>query len=135
MSTIPQDLNWVEKRAACSADQVFRELQTGIENDIAYRNAIRGTGPLVTGNFIAQLTSDGKVLIVAEEGPWSKGRLKIFAMDGRIEVRNEIANTNWAAKVIFSDEGRCKLKLEDDGRELEQWQFRKLALESLFFGD
>ncbi len=130
MSTVPLELNWVEKRVACSAEQLFKEIQTGIENDIASMNAI----PPSEGNFVAQLTSDGKVLVVAHNGPWSKGRVKLFVQSGKIEVRNEITQTQWWAAVIFSDEGRCRLRLED-GRELEQWQFRKKALESLFFGD
>jgi len=37
------------------------------------------------------------------------------------------------ATVGLNDEGRCILRLEDM-TELEQWQFRKRALESLFFG-
>ena len=38
----------------------------------------------------------------------------------------------WYATVGLNDEGRCVLRLED-GTELEPWQFRKRALEDLFF--
>jgi hypothetical protein len=131
MTEIPQELDWVEQRAACSAEQIFKELQMGIENDVSSMNAVDPDNE----HFVAQLTSDGKVLIVANDGPWSKGRVKLFAVAGKIEVRDEIAQTEWSAKVVFSDDGRCRLRLVEDGRELEQWQFRKKALEGLFFGD
>jgi hypothetical protein len=33
----------------------------------------------------------------------------------------------------LNDEGRCVLR--ENGAEFEEWQVRKLALESMFFGD
>lgn len=134
MSTIPQELNWVQKRAECSAAKVFRELQGGIENDVAAANeAKRLAGRFFPDTRLAsQLTADGKVFVVAQiniAGP----RVVFILGDGMIEARNEVEGIRWTATLTLNDEGRCKLKL-DDGRELEQWQFRKLALESLFFG-
>jgi hypothetical protein len=130
MNGTPQELNWVEKRSACSVEQVFRELQNGIESDVASLNAIRRYAP--DNRFIAQLTSDGRVLIVAQEGV-SGPRVKFFTLDGKIEVRDEVTSKRLLAALTLNNEGRCKLKLED-GMELEQWQLRKMALEGLFFG-
>ena len=52
----------------------------------------------------------------------------------RLTVFQDWDKKSWSASVGLNREGRCILKLED-GTELEQWQFRKKALEGLFFGD
>jgi hypothetical protein len=129
MNNIPQELNWVEKRAACSVESVFREIQAGVENDIAIANAIRRFAP--DNYFGSRLTSNGRVLVVAQLNV--TGPRVVFMFQGEtIEVREEATSTRWVCTVTLNDEGRCKLKLED-GTELEQWQLRKFALESLFF--
>jgi hypothetical protein len=130
MSTIPQELNWVEKRAACTAETLFSQLVLGISEDIKARNAVG-----VDTQFAAGLTSDRRALIVGESGTWArKERVRIFWLKGKIEVRDEVTNANFSAEVFLNDEGRCKLRLEG-GAELEQWQFRRKALEGLFFGE
>lgn len=131
MSTIPPELNWVQKRASCSAEQVFRELQAGIENDIAAANQVRRLAPDM--RFDSRLTDNGRVFVVAQMGVTGP-RVVFFIHSGSIEARDEANQTRHVVSLMLNDEGRCKLKLED-GRELEQWQFRKLALEGLFFGD
>jgi hypothetical protein len=129
MSTIPQELNWVEKRAACTAETLFSQLVLGIGEDIKARNAAGADA-----QFAAGLTSDRRALIVGESGTWArKERVRIFPLKGKIEVRDELTNASFSAEVFLNDEGRCKLRL-DGGVELEQWQFRRMALEGLFFG-
>lgn len=136
MSTIPQELNWVQKRAECSAEKVFRELQIGVENDVAAANEAKR----LAGNFFpdtrlaTKLTADGRVFVVAQiniAGP----RVVFFLHDKKIQARDEVRSATWTATLALNDEGRCKLKIEEDDRLLEQWQFRRLALEGLFFGD
>ena len=130
MSTIPTELNWVEKRAACTSDLIFLQLVNGIKEDVKARN-ITGS----SANLVAELTSDKRVLIVGETGTWArKEQVKVFSLEGKIEVRDEIKNTKFFAEVFLNNEGHCKLRLEDS-TELEQWQFRRMALEGLFFGD
>lgn len=127
---IPQDLNWVEKRASCSAGSMFADLQAGIENDVATINRVTTSAPDNPYRFMTQLTSDGKTLVVGQAG--GGPRVKLSAYQGRIWVQDEINQLKWSARVTFSNEGRCLLK-RDDGSELEQWQFRKMALHDLFF--
>jgi hypothetical protein len=43
MKVIPQELNWVEKRAACTVATIFNELRLAIESDISAINATRHT--------------------------------------------------------------------------------------------
>lgn len=125
---IPQDLKWVEARSACSLAQVFKELQAGIENDVASINLTKRFGP--DESFGTTLTANGTVLVITRRsivGP----RVVVMALNGKIEIHDEATGKNSVADVALSDDGRCKLKIDE--RELEQWQVRKLALESLFF--
>lgn len=128
MSTIPLQLNWVEKRAACSAEKMLPELVAEVKEDVKVRNALGNT------QFAAELTGDQKTLVIGEIGTWArKERVRVFALNGRMEVRDEVSGARFAAEVFLNDEGRCKLKLENNA-ELERWQFRRMALEPLFFG-
>jgi hypothetical protein len=38
------------------------------------------------------------------------------------------------ATLTLTNEGKCKLKVEG-GEELYDWQFRRMVLENLFFGN
>jgi hypothetical protein len=130
MSTIPQELNWTKARAECSAVALFKQLQLGIENDIASLHSRPYPG--LDEGFASALTQDGRTFIVAHRsntGP----RVVFFISAGSIEIRDEAANKRYVAVVILNDEGRCKLQIE--GKELELWQVRRMALETLFFGD
>jgi hypothetical protein len=137
VNTIPQELNWVEKRAACSAGQVLNELRRGIDNDVAIINAIRNLPQ--DQRFTAEMLTDRSTLVVGQLGNTPRPRVKIGLADSNtIAYHSDISTSQASATVGLNNEGRCilKLKLEDgtDGAELEQWQFRKMALESLFFG-
>jgi hypothetical protein len=132
MSTIPHELNWVEKRAACSAGQMFNELLRGINDDIAVFNSVQKLPE--NNRFGADMTSDGATVVVGQYGTVPRARVAIGIVGQRIEVRDDAKQSRWSAEVKLNGEGRCILKLED-GTELEQWQFRKKSLEGLFFGD
>jgi hypothetical protein len=125
MSTVPQELNWVQKRAACSPVQIFKELRTGIDNDVAFFNSLQNFHD--NERFAAVMTKDGSTLGVGQYGNTPGVRVLIGVVGERIEVRDETKQCSWAADVKLNSEGRCTLKLED-GTELEQWQFRKNAL-------
>lgn len=132
MSTIPPELNWVEKRAACSVQQVFSELVRGIDNDVATLNQIRQL-PEQT-RFVAEMLSDNSTVVVAQINIPDRVRLKIGIAGDRIETAGQVGHEKLSARVTLNNLGRCVLVL-DNGEELEQWQFRKMALEGLFFGD
>jgi hypothetical protein len=63
--------------------------------------------------------------------------VKIGIVGEEIEVRDGAQNKIWRVRVGLNDEGRCLLRHQDGETvtELEQWQFRKRALEGLFLGD
>jgi hypothetical protein len=129
MNTVPQELNWVEIRATCSAPQVFKELQTGIEGDVIAANK----ADTMPGPFVTTLTRGGHAIIVSVEnevGP----RIVFYCTNGLIVATDEKRNLKVVVAPALNDAGRRVLKLED-GTELEQWQFRKKTLEGFFFGD
>lgn len=132
MNTIPQELNWVEKRAACSVVQLFNELITGINDDIALFNSIN---QFPEGQkFAGDMTRDGTTICIGQHGIQVRPIVYIGIDGSKIAVRDMVKQVNWSAQAKLNQEGRCILKLED-GTELEKWQFRKKALEELFFGD
>jgi hypothetical protein len=132
MSAIPPELNWVEKRAACSVQQVFSELVRGIDNDVAVLNQVRQI-PDQT-RFVAEMLSDNSTVVVGQVNVSPRIRVKIGIVGDRVETSGEVGAGTLSARVALSNVGRCVLVL-GDGTELEQWQFRKMALERLFFSD
>jgi hypothetical protein len=131
MSAIPQVLNWVEKRAACTVAAVFNQLCDGIIDDVEAINSVRQLDD--DDRFSADMHSGGTTIFVGQSNRIPRMRLTIGVASNRIEVRQEWDGVTWFASVGLNDEGRCILRFDD--KEWEQWQFRKKALEGLFFGD
>jgi len=85
-----------------------------------------------------QLTPTAKIDVhIADDTAFSVQRLDsprphahLFVNAGAIEVA--VGQTTFRFTVGINDEGRCVLK-DDEDKEYEQWQVRKLALEKLFF--
>jgi hypothetical protein len=130
MSPIPPELDWVEKRAACNAGQVFDELCVGIRKDVEAINQTRGLKK--PAHFAANLLSDQSTIVVGQPNRSPRVIVKIGIVGDSIAVSDGSQRLEWSAAVTLNDEGRCVLKLED-GVILEQWQFRKRALDHLFF--
>jgi hypothetical protein len=49
-----------------------------------------------------------------------------------IQVSDDKDQLLYSASLTLNDEGKCRLRVGD--KELTQWQFRRMALEKLFFG-
>jgi len=132
MSTIPQELDWVSKRAACHVEQVFHELCAEIMKDVEAVNLARKLKEydLVSANIL----SDHSTIVIGQPMHVPRVVVKIGIVGDAIMVSDDSRKTDWIAKASLNCEGRCILKL-DDGTELERWQFRKRALGHLFFGD
>ena len=136
MNQIPQKLDWVEKRAACNVGEVFDQISTDIKADV---NAINSAKRLPEdSHFVVNETSVGNTIIVGQTGVFMMRRVvvSIGIVGDEIEVRDEAQDDRvWRVRVGLNDEGRCLLRYQegDTVTELEQWQFRKRALENLFF--
>ena len=120
------NFDWVTARAECSLNVVFRSICLEIESDIAKRNALPGAG----SPFVAKY--DGDDLIVfknIQRAPYFTFR----QTEKSIEVVNGHTKVvRLSACLTLSDDGQCRLKIDD--KECEFWQFRRRALEELFFG-
>jgi hypothetical protein len=130
MSTTDQDVDWVTKQAQCSAARVFRELYQGIEADVQKINSIEQSPGR---EYYAVEMNPERTTIGVGRPHVSPRRRVLVTLDGNfIRVHLDGVENDWQACVSLNDQWRCVLKLED-GTELEQWQFRKKALEQLFF--
>jgi hypothetical protein len=130
MINVPHDLDWVARRAACNVGQVFDELCVGIRKDIDAINQARGLKE--PAHFAANLLSDNSTIVVGQPNRTPRVVVKIGIAEESIGVSDASQGLEWSVTVALNDEGRCVLKCED-GVLLEQWQFRKKALDHLFF--
>jgi hypothetical protein len=146
---IPRDLDWVSARAACTVAQMFNELRTGIENDIAKYTEImqppdqeRVTAELLAApqwQFLApqaELGEKGASIAIGRPKKIPNRRVFVAVVGNEIRVYDDALRPVMSASVGLNKEGRCILRLKDDTvTELEQWQFRKMVLETVLFGD
>jgi hypothetical protein len=129
MSTVPRVLNWVEKRAACNLAEVFHQLCIEIGNDIIAINSLKYKELY----FKQESLSDGTI-VIGQPNRTPRLTVSIGIVDQQITVQDQATPDRWSVRVGLNSEGRCVLKVED-GSEMETWQFRKKALDVLFFGD
>jgi hypothetical protein len=128
MNVIPQELDWVGKRASCSVEQVFTDLLAGVEQDVAAANKVFSAPSEhpIFGVF--------KGLLETQFVVKRRGRIKnvrFSRTDTQIVIVCEVSEKNWEYTIGLNDEGRCKLRRGEI--EFEEWQVRKLALEMMFF--
>lgn len=123
------DFEWVNARAKCSAFEVFRQIQEGVEMDVQQRNqqlppptdkAFKMLSPLNPSPEKFGVMCMGHNLRDAVDFTCSQDG-KILAVHGEKRVE---------ATVTLNAERQCVLVV--NGEELENWQFRKLALEDFF---
>jgi hypothetical protein len=129
MNGVPVELDWVQKRAACSLEKVFKELAVEIEDDVRAINQFPRwphEEPIESG-----LNRDGSILFV-RRGQSVRPVVKLILGQTRIEIIDEVSNQTLSVTLTLNDEGRCKLRIGTE--ELEKWQVRRRALEALFFG-
>lgn len=125
---MPENFNWVQARNECSLAQVFQQLYNDVIGDVEERKALPSRDAQLTfsvttgkGNFSVVRAINGSI---PDSVNFVLSRSEIIAQDDRNTFMLK-------ATITLNNEGRCRLKVGDD--ELEQWQFRRKALEKLFF--
>jgi hypothetical protein len=129
MNNMPQELDWVTVRAACSVEQVFKELHQGVKDDVEAMNLLceqREEAPIAMSTHRA-----GNAFFVGR-GQAIKPVVRFLLGKDRIEIADEVSNQTFVVTLTLNNEGRCKLRIEQE--EFEQWQVRRMSLEKLFFG-
>ena len=121
-----EDFPWVQKRAECSYSQVFKELEMAVDSDVKIKHKQTEGGPR---GFRFQRYSDDRFVVYREAFQGSTN-VEFGCTHPGIYAKGE--GVNLKAVLSLNDDGECRLKVGDD--ELKNWQFRKRALEDLFFG-
>jgi hypothetical protein len=119
--------DWVTERSSCSLPKVFKTLRSQVEEDVKSRNALRPNNSPYEFS-IAENAGDFTVRLESKDLRQSV----IFSLsEHAISVRDDKGNPMFDVSLTFTDEGKCRLTVNNQPREL--WQVRRMALEELFF--
>jgi hypothetical protein len=119
-----EEVDWVRARSKCSVAGVFDALKNEVAKDVDTQNSLQGH------SHFAVKHHEGSFTVI--EGDGGSGRAVVFALSGNsIQIKTSERSVVLKATITLNEEGRCVLKV---GQELESWQFRRRALEGLFFG-
>jgi hypothetical protein len=126
---LPQNFHWVLARAKCSAANVFKELELGIRDDVEKAQSLVEKHETIV--FSVSQTQNNRFSVLRVDDPITSASESVdfSCINSAILVHGE--GVNMCALLTLTNDGECKLRVEDD--ELDQWQFRKMALQKLFF--
>lgn len=126
--SMPADFDWVRARQECSILKVFKELENGVRNDVAIMQSLKPDSQV---KYFVTAPARGRFSVVREGGDFPDSVDFVLA-NGAITAQDDQGKFVHRAGITLNPKGECKLKV--DQSELDQWQFRRLALEQLFFG-
>ena|SRR5258706_6397519 len=131
---IPASLDWVRTRAECSIQHVFKELELGVREDCEKAQSLvpsqaqtKFSVTKVMGSRFAVVRVDDPITSISQSVYFTCKRNEI-QVHKEGSVGNEL---QMSATLTLTNSGECKLKVGSE--ELYQWQFRRMALEDLFF--
>ena len=128
---------WVIARAKCSASQVYSDFALQIKRDIETRNnVLTGKERKHEINFLFHGGYKPTSLVVAAQkgGQLLEERGLAYVVFTKVPegIAAEYSDGKKLTGLLtLSQDGECRLKV--DGVEYSFWQFRKLALEPIFF--
>jgi hypothetical protein len=120
--------NWVTERSKCSLREALLRLQRETEKDVEVRNALRPEG--VKYQFSLAPNADAFVVSLSGFGMPSSS-VCVRLEKGYIAVYDDARNEMFQARITLNDDGECRFLI--DGNERAFWQFRRRALDRLFF--
>ncbi len=119
--------DWVTERSSCSLPKIFKSLRLQVEEDIKTRNALRPNNSPYEFS-VAENGDDFAVLLEAKD---VRRSVAFSLAEHAILVRDDKGNQMLELTLTFSDDGKCRLHVNEKEREL--WQVRRMALEELLF--
>jgi len=122
------EFNWVPERAKCSIGLLFEQLKAQVEKDIDARQALSKGPPYYYG---FKFKTENDTIIALIEGNRLHESVTFRLSSNAIEVMGRDGKLLFSGTATLNNDGDCRLRV--DGDELELWQFRKKALEDLFF--
>lgn len=124
-------MDWVTARANCNARHVFHDIRDEVEKDIATRNTFiteRQKADFVGFQFEPQ---DAASFAIIRNGASIVSRITFKCGDSAITVLDDAGRKLVEATLTLNDAGECRLAVNKE--ELAHWQFRRRALQDLFF--
>ena len=119
--------DWVTERSQCSLQKVFYTLRQQVEEDVKTRNSLRPANSPYEFSVTEDI-QEFKVVLRAQEVSESV----IFTLaDNAIQVKDDKGNALFDIFATFSEDGKCKLYVNESERDF--WQVRRMALEGMMF--
>jgi hypothetical protein len=119
--------DWVTKRFACSFPNVFKALRLQIEEDVKTRNALRPQN----SPYEFSVAEHGDEFTVLLEAKDVRRSVAFSLAEHAILVRDDAGKAMFEVTLTFTDQGECRPNV--NGKDLELWQVRRMALEELLF--
>lgn len=127
----PLELDWVTERHNCDLYRKFTQLRREIENDIKKRNELITEQQKHNHYSFGLETNETDTFTVHRNGADIVSLVQ-FRIEGKmIAARDAKGALLVEASLTLNDQGRCMLLLGN--KELENWCFRRRALEIFFF--
>ena len=131
-----EQVDWVKARSQCSVANVFRDLHFRAKADVDSLTSILGdrakqTGTAPTSSFSVE-SSERRFEVRRTIRSTEMQAVEFSLMESAILVVSK-GGPNFTAIPAIDLNGRCVLVV--NGRELESWQVRQMALERLFFSE
>jgi hypothetical protein len=128
------NFDWVTARNECSISTVFEKLRLDVKADIETRQSLRAHHPGWGYEEDFSFASNGSKFSATAQIPKAGRHSVIFFLSGnRILLTDENDEALFDATVTLNNDRECMLVVGEE--QMEGWQFRKRALEPLFFGE
>jgi hypothetical protein len=128
-----EQFDWISAREKCSPGVVFERLKREAKKDVQQR--IHALGESSRHNWTVDADRDS-FSVVREHKDSQHRAVVTFCLDEDQQIRayeEHGGKTFFRATLTLTDEGECKLKDTETGKEMCLWQARKIALEKLLF--
>jgi hypothetical protein len=122
-----EGFDWVAARSACSLPKVYRQLMAEIEGDVKQRNSERPQN----APYEFSMEEKGTTFSVILQGGDFRRAVTFRFEDHAIIVTDASGNQMFEVTLVFTDEGKCRMKAKEENRD--SWQVRRMALEDLLF--
>jgi hypothetical protein len=121
---------WVKIRHKCTVGAIFERLRGEVESDVNARIELNAAEE-ISKRFEFKFDSTGDLFSASVQRNEFKGSVRFRIANGAIEALDRDDISIIKGTVNVSDDGICRIKVAD--LELDSWQFRRRALERLFF--
>lgn len=125
------EFDWVTARSNCSVVMIFERLKSAVQDDVNKRQQLRRKSEFGYQYGFSVDIDQTRISVILKEPTAPAEAVVFYLKEDSIDVVNGSGKHKFKATPTINDEGECRLKVS--GQERELWQFRKMALEELFF--